>query len=394
MYNDFIPYARQSIDSDDTASVANALNSEFITRGPLVEKFEEAFADFCGAKYAVAFSNGSTGLLGCCLAADVNQFDRVITTPNTFVATAGCAIHCGATPVFVDIKSDTGNLNLEHLDYTLERQYSQGRPIIIPVHFSGLAVDMAKLDGTIRDPNAVVIEDACHAIGSRYSDGQMVGSCPWSQMTVFSFHPAKTMTTGEGGMVTTNDPELYHRLKLARNSGIERDTSRLKQEAKPWYYEVQMLTNNFNFTEFQAALGLSQMNRLNAFIEKRRELVKAYRKKLAGIPCIKMFTDEQDDNTGFHLFVVQIDFEACKTTREKVMLALRDRNIGTQMHYIPLYRHPYFEKTCGNITEFFPEMEKYYSQALSLPLYYDLTLEQVDYVVKELLRTLKVSTKP
>ncbi|MBA2726952.1 MAG: UDP-4-amino-4,6-dideoxy-N-acetyl-beta-L-altrosamine transaminase [Parachlamydiaceae bacterium] len=390
MNDDFLPYARQSINADDTAAVAAALNSEFITRGPLVEEFEMAFANYCDAKFAVAFSNASTALLACCQAAEVNQFDRLITTPNTFVSTAGAAIHCGATPVFVDIKRDTGNLNLEHLAYTLERPRSQGRSIIMPVHFSGIAVDMAKLDSLITEPDAVVIEDAAHAIGSHYSDGQKVGSCAWSQMTVFSFHPAKTMTTGEGGMVTTNDSELYHRLKLVRNNGIEREHRRLERDPMPWYYEVKFLSNNFNFTEFQAALGISQMNRLNEFIEKRRQLVKAYRQRLSGRQSIRLFTDEHDSVTGFHLFVVQIDFQACKTTREKVMLALRDKNIGSQVHYIPLYQHPYFEKTCGKISEFFPETEKYYSEALSLPLYYDLSIDQVDYIVRQLLKVLKL----
>jgi len=386
MNNDFLPYARQSINADDTAAVAAALNSEFITRGPLVEEFERAFADYCDAEFAVAFSNGSTALLACCQAAQVNQFDRLITTPNTFVATAGAAIHCGATPVFVDIKRETGNLNLEQVAYTLERPYSQGRPIIMPIHFSGLAVDMEKLDSLIKDPDAVVIEDACHAIGSRYKDGKKVGSCAWSQMTVFSFHPAKTMTTGEGGIVTTNDPELYHRLKLVRNNGIEREHGRLERDPMPWYYEVKFLSNNFNFTEIQAALGLSQMKRLDAFIEKRRQLVKAYRQRLTGRPFFRLFTEEQDADTGFHLFVVQIDFEACKTTREKVMLQLREKQIGSQVHYIPLYRHPYFEKKCGKIAEFFPETEKYYAEALSLPLYYDLSIDQVDHIVRQLLR--------
>lgn len=384
MDNEFLPYARQSINADDVAAVSAALTSSFITRGPIVEQFEREFAASCDAKFAVAFSSGSTALLGCCLAAGVNQFDRLITTPNTFVATAAAAIHCKATPIFVDIDCTDGCLNLQHVAYSLEKPYTQGRSIIIPVHFAGLTVDMERLDSMIKDPDTVVIEDACHALGSRYRDGQKVGSCAWSQMTVFSFHPAKTITTGEGGMVTTNDEELYRRLKLFRNNGIERDPKYMQEAPRPWYYEVQHLSNNLNFTEFQAALGLSQLGRLDAFVEKRHRLVAAYRERLSGQPYIKLFTDEFDARSAFHLFVVQIDFKACRTTRERVMNQLYESFIGTQVHYIPLYRHPHFEKTYGKISEFFPEMERYYEQALSLPLYYDLTVDQVDRICSKL----------
>lgn len=389
MKDEFIPYACQSINDADCQSVSNALKSPMITRGPCVEQFEQAFADYCGASYAVAFNSGSTALHAACYAANVNQFDRLICTPNTFVASIGCAVQCGATPTFVDIDQTTGNLDLAQVEYTLELPYSRGRPVIIPVHFAGIPVDVAALDGMLKDPNALIIEDGCHALGSYYSDGNRVGSCAHSQMTTFSFHPAKTITTGEGGMVTTNDPDLCHKLKLFRNNGIERSAEYLESPPKPWYYEVQQLTGNYNFTEAQAALGLSQLKRVDEFIAKRRALIAHYRKLLKGLPHISMLSDQHDQHTGFHLCVVQINFEAYRTTREKVMEALHEEGIGTQVHYIPVYRHPYFQRTCKDLSAYFPNMEAYYSKALSLPLYYDLTFEQVEKVVAKLLKVLK-----
>lgn len=389
MIDEFIPYARQSVNASDLLNVSNALSSPIITRGPYVEKFEQAIADYCGASYAVAFNSGSTALLAACHAAQINSFDRLISTPNTFVATIGSAVQYGATPKFVDIDPLTGNIDIKQIEYTLELPYSQGRPIIIPVHFSGIPVDVEAIDNILKDPDAVIIEDACHALGSSYKSGKRVGSCTHSAMTVFSFHPAKTITTGEGGMVTTNDERLYRNLMLYRNNGIERSPDFLEGKPAPWYYEVQQLTNNTNFTDFQAALGLSQLERLDEFIIKRRQLVAHYRKLLEGIPHISLFTDEYDPRTAFHLFVVQIDYAAYSTTRENLMESLRMQGIGTQVHYIPVYSHPYFKRMCGNLSPYFPANENYYAKALSLPLFYDLSFEQVDKIVATLLQTLR-----
>lgn len=388
MTDEFIPYARQSISEEDKQRCLEALGASFITRGPLVENFEQAFADYCGAKYAVSFSNGSTALLAAYRAAELSPIDRIISTPNTFVATVA-GIQYGADVTFVDIDSSTGSLDVQQVEYTLERPYSRGRPFIVPVHLAGIPVDMRRLEAAIRIPNAVVIEDACHALGSHYPDGSRVGSCTWSQMTTFSFHPAKTITTGEGGMVTTNDKELCHRLRRVRNNGIERMAQYLEQEPTPWYYEVKELTSNYHLTDFQAALGLNQLLRVDQFIEKRRKLVKLYRKLLKNVSNITLLTDAFDKTTAFHLFIVCINFKAFKTSRERVMDALREKGIGTQVHYIPLYRHPYFRRKYGELSSFFPQTENYYSTALSLPLYFDLTEEQVEKVVSTLLHILR-----
>lgn len=385
----FLPYARQSIDAQDIQEVSQSLREEMITRGKQVEAFEQAIATYCDAKFAVAFNSGTTALMAASHAAGIGQHDRLLTTPNTFVASAGAGIYQKATPVFIDIDRNTGNINLEQLSYNLERTSTRGRAAIVPVHFSGIPVNMEALQRMIKDPNAIVIEDAAHAIGSCYSDGTKVGSCLWSDMTMFSFHPAKTITTGEGGMITTNNEVLYEKLRLFRNNGIERDAQKQQNPSGPWYYEVQEITGNFNFTEMQAALGLSQLKRIDSFIQKRRDLMKTYREALREIPDVHMFTADYDDQTAFHLCVVQINFAAYKTTRTEVMNKLKEAGIGTQVHYIPIYRFPFFTKKAGDISEYFPEMEGYYSQALSLPLYYDLSTEDVHRVVATLKKVLK-----
>jgi UDP-4-amino-4,6-dideoxy-N-acetyl-beta-L-altrosamine transaminase len=386
---DFIPYARQSIDSDDIREVGNALASQTITRGPKVEAFENAIAQYCDAKYAVAFSSGTSAYIAACRAANIGQNDRFLTTPNTFIATSGAAILCGASPIFIDIARETGNMNLELLAHNMNVPSTRGKTVVAPVHFAGIAVDMQKLDSLIRHPDTVVIEDAAHALGSLYPDGQKVGCCAWSHMTMFSFHPAKTITTGEGGMITTNDESLYLRLKRIRNNGIVREASELEGEPNPWYYEVHEVTNNYNFTEMQAALGLSQLARIDNFISHRRHLVGLYREKLKDFSAVRLMTAAYDLKTAFHLFCVQIDFKAYKTSRKEVMEKLMERGIGTQVHYIPLYRHPCLKKQSGDISEYFPEMEAYYAEALSLPLYYDLNEANIDRIVGALKSVLR-----
>ncbi|MBA3603488.1 MAG: aminotransferase class I/II-fold pyridoxal phosphate-dependent enzyme [Parachlamydiaceae bacterium] len=392
MHDEFIPYAQQSISEADQRSVSEAIANTHITRGPLVEKFEQRIADYCGASYAVAFNSGSTALLAACHVAKINRFDRLISTPNTFVATIGSAVQYGATPIFVDLDPHTANLDVTQIANAMEKPHSRGRHIIMPVHFAGVPIDVSAINNSLKDPDSIIIEDAAHALGSCYTDGSRVGCCANSQMTMFSFHPAKTITTGEGGMITTNDKNLYEALQRFRNNGIERTPSNFEEKKNVYsgFYEVQELTNNYNFTEFQAALGLSQMDRLDVFIEKRRKLVAAYRKLLKNVPYITLMSDVGDHRTAYHLFVIQIDYFACKTTREKVILALQMEGIGTQVHYIPVYRHPYFRRTCGDLRSYFPVTEKYYAAALSLPLYYDLGFEQIEMIVKKLLKILKI----
>lgn len=380
----FLPYAQQHISPTDIEEVAKSLKGSMITRGDYVTAFEQNVADYCGARYAVAFNTGTAALMASYYAADIGPSDSFITTPNTFVATVGAGTIRGARPIFIDIDRKTGNFDLEQLAHNVNQPNSRGKTAIVPVHFAGIPVDMETLDKLINNPETIVIEDAAHAIGSRYKDGSKVGSCRWSHITMFSFHPAKTITTGEGGMALTNDENLYHRLQLYRNNGIERESPFVSQEPAPWYYEVVDTTGNYNFTEMQGALGLSQMKRLNEFVAKRQMLMRHYRKALAGLEKVQLLTSPENAFVAHHLCVVQIDFAHYKKTRTEVMHALKERNIGSQLHYIPVYRHPCFQRLFGDISDYFPAMEGYYGQALSLPLFFDMEEQDVEYVVKTL----------
>lgn len=391
MTRPFLPYGCQSISEADITAVGEALKGSLITRGSHVEAFEKAIADYCGAQFAVAFNSGTTALCAACHAAETTPNDYLITSPNTFAATAIAGMERGATPLFVDIDRSTGNLNLQQAAENLSRSLSRGRYIFMPVHFSGIPVDMEQFDHLNCDPDAMIIEDAAHALGSTYSNGQRVGCCAWSHMTMFSFHPTKTITTSEGGMVTTNDEDLYYRLKRYRNNGIEKELKRLENaEEIPYegYYEILEMTGNFHFTEIQAALGLSQLQRVDEFIDKRRQLIGTYRQLFKDVPHLRMFSDEWDSQTAFHLCVVQIDFAACGTTRGSFMAQLKEQGIGTQLHYIPLYRHPFISRKSGDLSPYFPEMEAYYAQALSIPLFTDMHVEDAEYVAETIKKAL------
>jgi len=380
-----LPYSKQSINAEDIAAVTEVLKTPLITRGPQTEAFEKEFAEYCGAQYAVAFSNASTGLAAAYFAAGVRPGDKIFSTPNTFVASAGAAVQQGAQPIFIDIDFSTGNVDIDQLLYNCNRPTSRGKFILAPVHFAGLPVDMEALDQQLSNPDTLIVEDAAHALGTTYPrGGPRVGSCRWSQMTVFSFHPVKNITTGEGGMVTTNSEEYLHALRLFRNNGIERDPVYLEGTTSPWYYEVHALTSNYHMTEMQAALGRSQLKRLDQFLDKKRKWMKSYRERLQGHPAIALLSDAYDAHTGFHLCVAHIDFEKLGIGRQELMLKLREIGIGTQVHYIPLYRHPCFKQMCGDLTEYFPQMEKHYAQALSLPLFYDMEEGDVGFVVENL----------
>ncbi len=379
MSNPYLPYAKQSIDENDLIAVQKALTSDMITRGPCVAEFEDAVAKFCGAEYAVAFNSGTTALDAAAHAAQIEPYDRLYTTPNSFVGTIAGAMKRGAEPIFVDIDPITGNIALDELKAVMNQPMSRGKEVLLPVHFAGIAVDMQALSRDVRRVKTVIIEDAAHAIGSYYPSGEKVGSCSYSDMTVFSFHPAKHVTTGEGGCVLTNRKDLKQLLEKYRNNGIVKE-----EGSDPWVYDVQEITGNFNFTDIQAALGISQLKRVDEFGTKRYQLVKHYRKHLEGV--VGFVPEEYDERTSYHILVVSIDFKQRGVSRAELMNALHKQGIGTQVHYIPLYRHSFFKR---NLIEYFPKMETYYAQALTLPLFYDMTEQDVERVASALKKELK-----
>lgn len=380
----FISYGRQQIDDDDKAAVVAALNGDHLTQGPLVERFEAAFAERVGARFAVAVSNGTAALHIACMAAEIGPGQKVVTSDLTFLASASAPLICGADVRLADV--DAHNLCLS--EDTVAQSMPGVRPdAIIPVHFAGVPAPMAGL----RRQAGIIIEDAAHALGAKHEDGSDVGSCSSSDMCIFSFHPVKTITTGEGGMVTTNDADLARRLRLMRNHGIERDPRFFQvshgEDAGPWSYEQQEVGLNYRLTDIQAALGISQLTKLDRFLSRRREIAARYDKAFAKSSVIKPMQADEDfrRRSGHHLYVVEIDFGEIGVNRTGVIESLREKGIGTQVHYIPLHRQPSHLRRGVSGSEMFPNTEAYYRKCLSIPLFPGLTDDEVEYVVSSML---------
>lgn len=367
----YIPYGRQAIDEDDIQAVVDVLRSDYLTTGPAITEFEKKVAEYTGAKYAVAIANGTAALHAACFAAGIKKGDEVITTPITFAASANCALYCKANPVFADIKEDTYNIDPEDI----RRKITDKTKAIVAVHFTGQPCEMDEIHAIAKEHNLIVIEDAAHALGADYK-GNRIGSI--SDMTTFSFHPVKHITTGEGGMIMTNDEELYRKLILFRSHGITRDENQMLANEGSWYYEQLDLGYNYRITDIQCALGLSQMNKLDKFVARRRELVTRYQDAFKGAEEVVTPVMLEECNSSWHLYVIQVK------NRKEVFEKLRKAGIGVNVHYIPVYHHPYYRQN-GYADVVCPNAERLYEGMISLPLYPHLTNQQQDYVVEKVL---------
>lgn len=372
-----IGYGHQYIDESDIKAVVDVLKSDYLTQGPSVTKFEQEICRITGVKYCVSVSNATAGLHIAVAALELGDNAEGITTPNTFLASSNCMVYNHVKPVFADINPVTYNID----PIEIEKHITDKTKLLIPVHFAGQPCEMDKISTIAKKHNLRIIEDAAHAIGGQYADGSYVGNCKYSDMTVFSFHPVKTITTGEGGAVTTNDEKLYQKLLMLRSHGTTKDEKLLTKNPGPWYYEMQALGFNYRMTDMQAALGYSQLQKLDFFKKRRREIVAKYNNAFAGMKYLKTPTEPKEVSSCFHLYVVQIDFNALGKSRSQVMQELRDQGIGTQVHYIPVPTQPFYKETFGYKDGDYPVAEKYYEQELSLPLYPGMSDEDVDYVI-------------
>lgn len=367
-----IPYGRQTIEDDDIDAVIEVLKSDYLTTGPKIAEFEKSVADYVGAKYAVAISNGTSALHAACFAAGIGPGDEVITTPITFAASSNCVLYCGGTPVFADIDPKTYNIDPDDI----RKKITDKTKAIIAVHLAGQPCDMDEIHKIAKENNLIVIEDGAHALGSVYK-GKKVGSL--SDMTTFSFHPVKPITTGEGGMIVTDNEEFYKKMVLFRSHGITRDEAMMTRKDGPWFYQQFDLGFNYRITDIQCALGCSQMKKLDRFLAKRKEIVLRYNEAFAD--CENIVTPYQlpETESGWHLYIVQVK----NCDRKQTFEALRDKGIGVNVHYIPVYMHPYYQEH-GYKDVHCKNAEEVYSHIISLPLYPGLTEEQQSYVIDTL----------
>ena len=383
-----IPYGRQDINQQDIDAVVEVLKSDFLTQGPKVPAFEQAVMEACDAKYALAVNSATSALHIACLALGLGEGDWLWTTPNTFVASANCGLYCGAQVDFVDIDPNTYNLCTKELEKKLIDAEKSGKSpkVLVPVHFSGQPCDMEVIYNLSKKYGFKIIEDASHAIGGKYK-GEPIGNCRYSDITVFSFHPVKIVTTAEGGMAVTNSAELARKLDLLRSHGITRNSSLMtKPMDGPWYYEQIELGFNYRMTELQAALGVSQMQRLDDFVAKRHKLAQRYNELLKDLPIMLPWQHE-DGYSGLHLYVIRLQLDKITKTHLEVFEGMREAGILVNLHYIPVHMQPYYQAMGFEVGQF-PQAEQYYQEAMSIPMFPTMTEEQQDKVIatlKELL---------
>ena len=384
----YIPYGKQDISEEDIASVVSVLKSDYLTQGPKVPEFENALASYCGSNHAIAVNSATSALHIACLALGLGEGDFLWTSPITFVASANCGLYCGAQVDFVDIDPHTYNMSAEALEKKLIQAQAVGAlpKIVVPVHLTGQPCDMRAIHALACKYGFKIIEDASHAVGGRYQN-LPIGNCKYSDITVFSFHPVKIITTAEGGAALTNDADLASKMNLFRSHGITKDENCFQKNSDgPWYYEQIALGFNYRMTELQAALGVSQLKRVDEFVSRRHELVNRYNKLLKDLPLTTPFQTE-DGYSAYHLYVIRLNNQSIDKSHLQVFELLRGFGIGVNLHYIPVYRHPYY-RNMGFDQNGFPSAEKYYQEAISLPMFSAMSFEEQDQVVSALKRAI------
>jgi len=383
-----IPYGRQKIDQEDIDAVVETLKSSFLTQGPKVPDFEKAICNYTGSQFSLAFNSATSALHSACLALDLAEGDILWTSPISFVASANCGLYCRAKLDFVDIDPSTNNMCPNALEKKLIESKEKGTlpKVVIPVHLSGMPCDMKKISSLAKKYNFKIIEDASHAIGSEY-EGSKTGNCIYSDICIFSFHPVKIITTGEGGVALTNCNRLYNKLSLIRSHGITRDEKLMSIPPDgPWYYEQQILGYNYRMTDIQASLGISQLSKINEFILRRREIEEIYDQELSSLPIL---LPEKSNNakSSLHLYIIKLRLEIAKITHKEFFDKLISKGIGVNLHYIPIYRQPYFKKL-GFIKEQYTNSELYYSRAMSIPIHPSMSNKDQKTVIKAIKQTL------
>lgn len=370
-------YGCQCIEEDDIKAVMEVLRSNFLTQGPKVREFENRLAEYCGARYAVAFSSGTAALHGAYFSAGVGEGDEIITSPITFMATANAALFLAARPAFIDVEVDTGNMEPS----LVEEAITEKTKAVVPVHFSGHPVDLAGISKTAKEHKLLLIEDACHALGAKYLD-TTIGDCSYSDMCVFSFHPVKSITTAEGGAVLTNNESLYEKLVMFRQHGVTKDERKLRNKSDedgPWYHEMHYLGYNYRLTDIQSALGISQLGKLDRFVARRREIVDIYARGFEDNPFFDLPVERNYAKSAYHLYAIRLK-DAHSSRKKAIFAELKNRGIVAQVHYIPVHLQPYYQDL-GYKRGAYSVAEDFYERVLSLPLYPSMSQEDVEFVI-------------
>jgi UDP-4-amino-4,6-dideoxy-N-acetyl-beta-L-altrosamine transaminase len=368
----FIPYSRQCIDKSDIDEVVRVLKGDFITQGPKIQEFESELANYCGSRYAVVFNSGTSALHGAYFVAGLKKGDEFITSPLTFAATANAGRYLGAKPVFVDVEYHMGNIDASKI----EKKITEKTKLIVPVHYAGQAADLKKIQTIAKKYHLLVIEDACHALGAYYR-GRKIGSCEYSDMTILSFHPVKHITTGEGGAVLTNNKDFFKKLSMFRSHGVTKDHF-INESHGDWYYEMHFLGYNYRMTDIQAALGISQLKKLDSFVKRRREIAALYNRAFKDHPSIDILPEKDHFSASYHLYPIKLKGYPNK---KEAFTLLKAKGLGVQVHYMPVYWHPYY-RALGYKKGLCPVAEEFYQRVVSIPLYPSMSNRDASYVIK------------